>query len=67
MDDFSAMQGVVLVSQRLVLLLEESSLWLPLCQAEWGFFAEPPISKSSNAVGEQGVSIPGVGTASTTS
>ena len=38
MDDFSTMQGVVLVSQRLVLLLlEESFLCLPLRQAEWGF------------------------------
>ena len=38
MDDFSEMQRVVLVSQRLVLLmLEESSPCLPLRRAEWGF------------------------------
>ena len=38
MDNFSAMQGVVLVSQRLVLLLEEeSSPWLPLCREDCVF------------------------------
>ena len=30
-----------------------------------GFSVEPPISKSSNAVGEKGVSTPGLKTAST--
>ena len=41
-DDFSAMQRVVLVSQRLVLLLEESSPCLPLRRAEWGFLLNLP-------------------------
>ena len=36
-DDFSAMEGVELVSQRQVLLEEESSPCLPLRRAEWGF------------------------------
>ena len=37
-NNFSAIQRVVLVSQRLVLLLlEESSLCLPLRRGEWGF------------------------------
>ena len=43
MDDFSVMQGVVVVSQRLVLfLLEESSLCLPLRQADWGLLPNLP-------------------------
>ena len=38
MGDFSVMQGLVLVSQRLVLLLkEEGSPSFPLRRAEWGF------------------------------
>ena len=37
MDDFSAMQGVVLASRRLVLLEEESFPCFPLRRAEWGF------------------------------
>ena len=37
MEDFSTMQGVVLVSQGLVLLEEEIFLCLPLRRAEWGF------------------------------
>ena len=65
MDEFSAMQGFVLVSQRLVLLEDESPPYLPL---RMEFSADPPpISKSSNAVGEKGVSIPGLKTAFTAS
>ena len=41
MDDFPAMQVVVLVSQRLV-LLKESSRCLPLRRAEWGFLLNLP-------------------------
>ena len=60
MDQFSAKQGVVSVSQRLVLLLlEESSPCLPLRTSRMGFSAEPPpTSKSSNIVGEKVVSMP---------
>ena len=46
MDNFSAMQGVVLVSQRLVLLEEESSPCLPLCRAEWSFRLNLPSPSS---------------------
>ena len=45
MHDFSAMWGVVLVSQRLV-LLEESSRCLPLRRAEWDFLLNLPASPS---------------------
>ena len=41
MDDFSAMQGVVLVSQRLV-QLPESLFCPPLRRAEWGFLLNQP-------------------------
>ena len=68
MNDFSTRQGIVLVSQRLLLLLEEeSSLCLPLRRLRIGFSAEPPISKSSNAVGEKGLSMPGLKAASESS
>ena len=47
MDNFSAMQGVVLLSQRLV-LLEESSPCLPFRWAEWGFLLHlPSLSRQS--------------------
>ena len=43
MDDFSAMQVIVLVSQKLLLLLlEERSPCLPLRRAEWGFLLNLP-------------------------
>ena len=42
-DDFSAMQGAVLVYQGLVLLEEQdSSPCFPLRRAEWGFLLNPP-------------------------
>ena len=42
MDDFSAMQGVVLVSQRLVLLEEEEISCIPSGRPEWGFLLNLP-------------------------
>ena len=66
MDDFSAKERSVLVGQRVVVGGGE----IPLSSASssrMGFSAELPISKSSNAVGEKGVSMPGLKTASITS
>ena len=52
MDDFSTMQVVVLVSQRLLLLeQEESSPCLPLRRAEWGFLLNfPSLSRQTMLV-----------------
>ena len=70
MDDFSALQWVVLFSQRLVLSGEdeERSTCLPLPRAEWGFLLNLlPSPSRQKAVGWKGVSMPGLKTASTSS
>ena len=42
MDDFSEMQEVMLVSQRLVFMLEKSSPCLPLRRTDWVFLVNLP-------------------------
>ena len=57
-DDFSAVQLVVLASQRLV-LLEESSPCLPFRQADWRFLLILPAPSCQTLLRTTEVSDPG--------
>ena len=64
MDAFSAMQGVMLVSQRLVWLEEESSPCPRLRRADWGFLLNVLSSSQQMLLGKKVISMPGLKTAS---